>query len=66
MFIKECCEEVMHKIDDGSNANGFYKTGERSMIGKDISFYTCETCSCQWRRTQETFSPCESVWAEDR
>ena len=64
MGINDCCQVSMHQIDGGENAEGFVKTGERDPIGKDMAFYTCQVCEVRWCRTQETFSPFKSFWAE--
>lgn len=64
MFISDCCQESMHQIDDGKGAEGFAKTGERDPIGKNMVFYTCQSCGVRWCRTQETFSPFKTFWAE--
>lgn len=64
MSISDCCEASMRKIDDGDIADDFLKTSERNPIGKDMAFYTCAACNVRWRRTQETFEPFRSIWAE--
>lgn len=64
MGINDCCQASMSQIDDGDNADGFVKTGQRAPIGKDMSFYTCTICDVKWCRTEQTHEPYKTFWIE--